>query len=167
MDKAAAAPRNTGLYRDAEAAWNYLEQMKGIDPQEIVVFGRSLGGSVAAWLSQAHRPGALILEGAFISLQEAARDRVPNFFVTLFIPDQYPTIRYLTKVQCPVLIIHSRGDEVIFFRHGEALFEAAREPKEFVAIRGSHNSAFFESQPFYEAAIDSFLSKILGQEKEK
>ena len=144
-----------------------LIRSRRIDPQKIVVFGRSLGGPIAAWISQTHKPRGLILESTFTSLQEAARDRLPGLFVNLFVPDQYPTIRYLTMVQCPVLIIHSREDEVIPFRHGEALFAAARGPKEFVDIRGSHNRGFLDSQPFYEAAIDSFLSKYLGQKKEK
>ena len=165
--QSSGSPSEQGIYRDAEAAWDYLEQIRGIDPQEIVVFGRSLGGSVAAWISQTHRPGSLILEASFVSVREAARDRVPAFFVKLFIPDQYPTMRYLTKVECPVLIIHSRSDEIIPFRHGEALFAAARDPKELAAICGSHNRGFLDSQPFYEVAIDSFLTKVLSQKKEE
>lgn len=165
--KSSGSPSERGIYRDTETAWNYLEQIRRIDPQKIVVFGRSLGGSIAGWISQTHRPGALILEAAFTSLQGAARDRLPRFLVNLFVPDQYPTIRYLTMVQCPVLIIHSRDDEIIPFHHGEALSAAARGSKELVAIRGSHNSGFLESQPFYEAAMDSFLSKILGKKKEE
>jgi pimeloyl-ACP methyl ester carboxylesterase len=163
--ESSGSPSEQGIYRDTEAAWNYLEEARRIDPQKIVVFGRSLGGSIAAWISQRHRPGALILESAFTSLRGAAQDRLPRFFVNLFVPDQYATIRYLAMVQCPVLIIHSRDDEIIPFHHGEASFAAAREPKELVAIRGSHNNAFLESIPSYEAAIDSFLSKILEKKK--
>jgi len=70
-------------------------------------------------------------------------------------------------VQCPILIIHSRDDEVIPLHHGEALFAAARGSKGLVVIRGSHNRGFLDSQPFYETAIDSFLSKYLEQKKEK
>jgi uncharacterized protein len=165
--KSTGSPSEEGIYRDAETAWNYLESIRGIDRQEIVVFGRSLGGSVAAWMSQEQRPGALILEDAFTSLQEAARDHIPGLFVKLFVPDQYPTIRYLTLVQCPVLVIHSRDDEVIPFRHGEALFEAAKGAKEFVVIRGSHNRGFLDSKTHYVEAVDTFLSKVLGQKKEK
>jgi len=163
--ESSGSPSEQGLYRDVEAAWNYLEQIRRINPQKIVVFGWSLGGPVAAWISQKHRPGALILEGAFTSLQDAARDRVPGFFVTLFIPDQYPTKRYVARVQSPVLIIHSRDDEVMPFHHGEALFAAARGAKQLLVIRGSHNRGFLDSQ--YEISIHSFLSEILGQQKEE
>ena len=163
--ESSGSPSEQGLYRDVEAAWNYLERIRRIDPQKIVVFGWSLGGPVAAWISQKHRPGALILEGAFTSLQEAARDRVPGFFVTLFIPDQYPTKRFVAMVQCPVLIIHSRDDEVMPFRHGETLFATARGPKQLLVIRGSHNRGFLDSQ--YEPSIHAFLSEVLGQKKEE
>jgi fermentation-respiration switch protein FrsA (DUF1100 family) len=163
--ESSGSPSEQGLYRDVEAAWNYLERIRRIDPQRIVVFGWSMGGPVAAWISQKQRPGALILEGAFTSLQEAARDRVPGFFVTLFIPDQYPTKRYVAMVQCPVLIIHSRDDEVMPFHHGETLFAAARGAKQLLVIRGSHNRGFLDSQ--YETSIHSFLSGVLGQKKEE
>jgi len=165
--KSSGHPSEQGTYRDAEAAWNYLIQVRQKDPREIVVFGRSLGGSIAAWVSQVYKPQALILESAFASLREAARDRMPGIFVKLLVPDQYRTLLYLTSAHCPLLILHSRGDEVIPFRHGEALYAAANEPKELVEIRGSHNQGFLESQPYYEAALDSFLSKYLGRKKEE
>jgi uncharacterized protein len=165
--KSSGHPSEQGTYRDAEAAWNYLIQVRQKDAREIVVFGRSLGGSIAAWVSQVYKPQALILESTFASLREAARDRMPGFFVKLLVPDQYRTLLYLTSVHCPFLILHSRGDEVIPFRHGEALYAAANEPKELVEIRGSHNQGFLGSQPYYEAALDSFLSKYLGRKKEE
>jgi hypothetical protein len=165
--KSSGHPSEQGTYRDAEAAWNYLIQVRQKDPREIVVFGRSLGGSIAAWVSQVYKPQALILESTFASLREAARDRMPGIFVRLLVPDQYRTLLYLTSVHCPLLILHSRGDEVIPFRHGEALYAAANEPKELVEIHGSHNQGFLESQPYYEAALDSFLSKYLGRKKEE
>jgi fermentation-respiration switch protein FrsA (DUF1100 family) len=160
--RSSSHPSEQGTYRDAEAAWNYLIQVRQKDPREIVVFGRSLGGSIAAWVSQVYNPKALILESAFASLREAARDRMLEIFVKLLVPDQYRTLQYLTTVHCPVLILHSRGDEIIPFRHGKALYAAANEPKELVEIRGSHNHGFLESQPLYEVALDSFLSKYLS-----
>jgi hypothetical protein len=161
------SPTEEGLYRDAEAAWQYLLQRKRANPENVVVFGRSLGGAVAARLSQTHRPRALILESAFISLEEAARDRLPGFLVRLFVPDQYPTLRNLAAARCPVLIIHSRDDEIVPFRHATALYAAAPNPKEFLEIRGSHNLGFLQTLPLYEAGLDSFLSKTLENRKEE
>ena len=161
------SPTEEGLYRDAEAAWQYLLRRKEANPENLIVFGRSLGGAVAAWLSRTHRPRALILESAFISIPEAARDRLPGFLADLFVPDQYPTLRNLTAAQCPVLIIHSRDDEIVPFRHATALYAAAPNPKDFLEIRGSHNVGFLQTLPLYEAGLDSFLSKTLGKRKEE
>jgi hypothetical protein len=158
-------PEEEGLYRDAEAAWRYLIQERGADPDRIVVLGRSLGGAVAARLARTHNPRALILESAFISLVEAGRDRVAGFLADLFVPDQYPTLRNLEAVRCPVLIIHSRDDEIVPFRHGAALYAAAPEPKEFLQIRGSHNRGFLDTLPVYRAGLDSFLAKTMGKQK--
>ena len=158
-------PTEEGLYRDAEAAWRYLIEAKRADPEKMIVFGRSLGGAVAAWLGRTHKPRALILESAFISLPEAARDRIPGFLVKIFVPDQYPTLRNLRAAPCPVLIIHSRDDEIVPFRHAAALYAAAPDSKEFLEIRGSHNRGFLDSLPIYEAALNSFLSKHLDQSK--
>ncbi len=128
-------PSEQGTYRDVEAAWNHLVRVRQKDPREIVVFGRSLGGSIAAWVSQVHKPQMLILESAFASLREVARERMPGIFVKLLVPDQYRTLQYLTMVHCPVLILHSRKDEIIPFRHGEALYAAAKTHR-WVAPKG-------------------------------
>ena len=60
-------PGENGVYADAEAAWNYLLAAKGFHRNQVVVFGRSLGGSVAAWLSAKVQPAALIMESTFSS----------------------------------------------------------------------------------------------------
>lgn len=165
--RSSGRPSEQGTYRDVEAAWNYLIQVRQKDPHEIVVFGRSLGGSIAAWVSQVYKPQVLILESAFTSLREVAPDHVPGFLVKILVPDQYRTLQSLSMVHCPVLILHSREDEIIPFHNGEALYTAANEPKEFVEIHGSHNRGFLDSQLLYVAALDSFLSKYLGRKKEK
>lgn len=157
--KSAGRPSEQGTYRDADAAWKYLVQTRQTDPGRIIVFGRSMGGSVAARVAQVYGPRALILESSFTSVRDAARDRVPWLWALL--PDRYPTKRFLQKVPCPVLIIHSRDDRLVPFHHGRDLFAAARGPKEFLEIRGSHNEAFSRSQGLYEKTINDFLSRVL------
>ncbi len=160
-------PTEQGTYRDAEAAWNYLVRFRKEDPGKIVVCGRSLGGAIAAWVSQANTPGALILESAFTSLRDAARDRVPSFAARFLVPDQYRTLQYLSNVRCPVLVIHSPEDEIIPFQHGEALYAKSPAPKEFAVIHGSHNRGFLDSKPDYENALNSFLSDYLDRKNSR
>ena len=147
-----------GIYEDATAALAYLREQRGIPLLDLVFYGHSLGGAVAAWLAARHPPGALIIESSFTSVRDIAADLYP-FFPTLWLTRLgYDTLVNLQAVCSPVLIIHSPDDEIIPFRHAQQLFAAAREPKRFLQIRGDHNSGFLLSGQRYEQGIADFLS---------
>jgi fermentation-respiration switch protein FrsA (DUF1100 family) len=150
-------PTEEGTYRDVEAAYSYLVRDRAIAPGSIVLMGRSLGGAVAAWLAQQHPPRALILESTFTSLSDMAAEAYPYFPVRWILRFRYATIDRLAALRCPVLIIHSREDEIVPYRHGRALLERAREPKAFLEIRGGHNEGFLVSADAYTAGIREFL----------
>ncbi|MBN2401912.1 MAG: alpha/beta hydrolase [Spirochaetes bacterium] len=154
-------PSEMGTYMDSEAAWLYLVNERGIERRKIIIFGRSLGGSISAWLADSYTPGILIIESSFRSLTDVSHDRYPWFPGKLIFGDSYSTYRHLQKIKCPVLIIHSKDDEISPFSQGEKIFHAANEPKELLVISGSHNRGFLESRNEYESGIDSFISKYL------
>ena len=122
-------PSEEGLYRDAVAAWDHLTRQRGIAPGQIVLFGESLGGAVAAWLAARERPGALVLSSVFTSAPELAADLYPWLPTRWMVRLRYDTRAALARVHCPVLLAHSPDDEIIPFRHGQTLYEAAPEPK--------------------------------------
>lgn len=159
--KSGGRPSERGTYLDAEAAWHYLVQTRKIPPEHIIIFGRSLGGSIAAWLAQGHHPRMLIVESTFTSLRNMVKDRFRWVPARLLQNYQYDTRQYLQNTQCPVLIIHSRDDELIPFRQGQELYEVANGPKEFLEMSGSHNTAFMDSLTHYELALDTFISRYL------
>lgn len=148
-----------GTYLDAKAVWRYLVQERQIEPGSIIIFGRSLGGSIAAWLARESRPKALILESSFTSIRNAAADMYPFLPLKILLRYNYSTMDYLAQVKCPVLIVHSRDDELIPFSHGQRLFEIANNPKEFLEISGSHNEGIIVSAEVYEAGLNSFILK--------
>ena len=152
-------PNESGTYRDAEAAWQYLVEERKVNPNRIIIFGRSLGGAVAAWLAQSHMPGALILESTFTSVPDIAAKLYPYLPIRLLSRFKYDTAGYLDKVNCPVLIVHSREDEIMPFTHGQRLFERATEPKKFLEISGSHNEGFITSGKHYEEGLNAFISE--------
>ena len=154
-------PTEQGTYEDASAAWRYLTQQRQVNPNEIIVFGRSLGGAVASWLAQSHSPGALILESTFTSLPDIAASLYPYLPVRLLLRFKYNTAEYLGKVNCPVLIVHSRDDEIMPFNHGRRLFEMVSEPKKFLEISGTHNEGFITSGKDYEKGLNMFISEYL------
>lgn len=153
-------PSEEGTYLDAGAAWRYLTEAEHIPPQRIILFGRSLGGAVAAQLATKVTPKALILESTFTSVTDVGARAYPFLPVRLLSRYRYDTRRLLPDIRVPVLVVHSPDDEIIPFRHGIALFEVANEPKRFLKISGDHNGGFFNSGEIYTGGLNEFLLKI-------
>lgn len=146
-----------GTYLDAKAAWRYLTEQRQIAEGEIIYFGRSLGASIAAYLATLHPPKGLIIESAFLSVAEFAADLYPIYPARLLTRLQYDTRKYLEMVDCPVLVVHSRDDEIIPYKHGQRLFDSANEPKQLLTIRGGHNEGFLISGRSYQTGLAEFL----------
>jgi len=153
-------PSEQGTSLDAEAAWQYLVDERGISADDIVVFGRSLGAAVAAHLAAVRQPGALVVESGFTSVPDMAAAQYPFFPIRWLCRFQYNTERYLQLVSCPLLVIHSPDDEIVPFRFGRRIFEAAGQPKQFLEIRGNHNDGFLVSGSLYVDGLDSFLTGL-------
>ncbi len=154
------APSEKGTYKDASAAWDYLTKQKNIAPGEIIMFGRSLGGAIAVHLASEKPVGGLIVESSFTSVGDLGSEIYPFLPVRLLSRFKYEVLKKIDKIDCPLLVIHSRDDEMIPFHHGKRLFEAAAEPKEFLEIAGDHNQGFWTTSENYEMAIDSFISRV-------
>lgn len=155
-------PSEQGTYRDAEAAWRYLTEQRHIPAHDIALFGRSLGAAVAAYLASRHAPKALIVESAFTSVPDLAAELYPFLPARWLARFRYSTEDYLGSVDCPVLVVHGRDDEIIPYTHGERLFAAAKEPKRFLEIRGGHNEGFLVSGQHYVKGLDAFLAAHIG-----
>ncbi len=149
-----------GIYRDADAAWRYLIEDRGIVPSDIVIFGRSLGASVASRLASEYQPLALIVESSFTSIPDIAQDLYPWLPARWLSRLSHATRDYVRDVRCPILIIHSRDDEIIPFRHGESIFASANEPRTLLTIRGTHNDAFLLDERAYVEGLRTFLTGL-------
>ena len=150
-----------GGYKDADAAWQYLVSERGKDSAKIIVFGRSIGGGIAAWLATRKKAAALIVESSFTSAVDMASHIYPFMPVRLITRLKYPVVDYVTQAVCPVLVVHSRDDEIIPFAMGEALYRAAPAPKAFLELRGGHNDAFILSRGHYREELGAFITKYL------
>ncbi len=153
------SPSEEGTYLDAEAAWDYLVQARGINPSHILLFGRSLGGAVAAEVAMRRRAGALIIESGFTSIPDMGRKYYPYMPVSLISRFQYATIDKVVSLSLPKLIIHSRDDEVIPYDQGRKLYDRASEPREFLMLRGGHNEGFLISGRLYTDGLRQFISR--------
>lgn len=160
--RSTGTPSEEGTYRDAEAVWRYLSEQRHVPDREMAYFGRSLGAAIAAYMAGRHPPRALILESAFTSVPDLAADLYPFLPARSLSRFRYRTSEYLKTVSCPVLVVHSRDDEIIPFGHGRKLYDAAREPKQFLELRGGHNEGFLQSGSIYTEGLDAFLTTYLS-----
>jgi fermentation-respiration switch protein FrsA (DUF1100 family) len=157
------SPSETGLYADGESVLRWLLDRADIDASDVLVFGRSMGGAVAASLAARHEVGALILESSFTSVPELAQELYWWLPARWLARIRFPTREFLANGDQPTLIVHSRNDEIVPFSHGRALYETAPHPKQFLELDGSHNTGFLDSSDAYIAGLDSFLTEVLNR----
>lgn len=150
-------PTESGVYRDARDAFDYLKSREDIG-QDIIVYGASLGGAVAIDLA-VHRPvKALIVDSSFTSAADMAKvilPVTPAFLLSV----KWDSKQKIKELDIPKLFFHSREDKVVPYPLGRRLFEAAPEPKEFFDIDGGHNDGYFESLDLIREKMQEFLQR--------
>lgn len=159
--QSAGRPTEPGTYLDAEAAWRYVTETRGIAPERVLLFGRSLGAAIAARQASIATPAALIIESAFTSAPDLATQLYPIFPVRLLARLDYGTQRFLREGDAPVLVVHSRDDDIVPFSHGQALLETAGERGTLLELRGDHNTGFLVSGQTYLQGLEAFMTRHL------
>lgn len=160
-------PGETATYADARAAWNWLARERGIDPETIILFGRSLGGAVAAELAarltrQGVTPAGLIFESTFTSVPDMGALLYPWLPVRQLARFHYNSENALRNVTLPSFFLHSRDDDIIPFELGKRLYDGYRGPKSFMELLGDHNTGFLYTGQVYADGLDRFLSGLKG-----
>ncbi len=154
-------PSEHGLYRDADAAYRYLREERGVPAERIIVFGHSLGSAVAIDLASRTPVAGLIVEGGLISVVQRGQELYPFIPVRWIARTRFNSIDKIPKVTAPKLLLHAVGDEVIPLSHGRRLFQAAAEPKTLVELLGTHSDAFAVDSSKYFGSIADFLKTLL------
>ena len=153
-------PTEKGLYRDVDAtvAAAWAEQ----GPRTpIVYWGRSLGGSMAAYAATVRKPDGVIVEAGFPDARAAVRGSPVLAVLSVFASYRFPAAAFLARAGTPVLVLHGDRDSVIPFELGRELFAAIPEPKTFVPIPGGdHNDTAAPDPQAYWAAIDRFVGGL-------
>jgi len=161
------SPTETGVYLDTRAAFDWLVNDRGYKPEDIVVFGRSLGGAAAVDLAANTVCGGLVVESSFTSAYEIGKAMFPYFPVRYLLRFRFDSVNKIKEVSCPVIIMHSPDDEMIPFEMGRKIFEAAREPKSFVELRGGHNSSEYFENTAYREALQNIIYPPSGTNPDK
>ena len=148
-------PAERTAYNAIEAVYRYLTDQLDVPPAQIILHGQSLGGGPSTYLATKQPVAGLILESTFATIFQVA---VP---VRILPFEKFPNLRRIANVNCPLLLIHGTDDQTIPFSHSKELFEAALEPKQFVAIaQAGHNDIRLVDEATYLNAIQEFSESL-------
>ncbi len=121
-------PTEKGLYEDARSAVAWLKS-KGINENDIIIYGESLGTGIATEIAQNKNFAGIILESPFTSMIDAGKDKYPYLPVRLLLKDKYESDKKIKNINSPILILHGKIDKIVPFQMGKKMFELANEPK--------------------------------------
>lgn len=159
-----AFPSEAAVYQDADAAWRYLTEDRGIAPEEILIYGHSLGGAIAIDLGvRQPRAAGLIVESSFTSIRDMAHRTTPFGFLPIdqILTQRFDSIRKVPHLQVPVLYAHGAQDAQVPADMSKALYAATRSPKMlWISPTGGHAIGDVDSDG-YGQAIREFLDLYL------
>lgn len=148
-------PTEDGCYQASESAWNHLTGTLGIAPENILIYGQSVGSGPACWLASRQPAAGLVLVTPFTSAFRTVT-RIP-----IFPGDQYPNIKRIPHIQIPLLVIHGDQDQIIPFEHGKKLYELHAGPKRFVEVPGAgHNDLYHLAGDKILDGVSSFWNEL-------
>ena len=154
----AGLPSETTAAEDARAAWNWLAEQHPDKPRYI--FGHSLGGAIAIDLArQVPDEKGTIVEGTFTSIPDVVSTFKWGWLpVSGLITQRFESVRKVAEIGSPLLVVHGSDDSLIRPALGRQLYEAAREPKQFVLVEGgSHHNTNSVGQRQYREAVASLF----------
>lgn len=148
-------PSEKNIYRDIEVTYNYLITDLKINPDRIILLGRSVGSGAAVELALKHNIAGLIIESGCVSAFRI-RTHIP------LVPfDKFNNLAKIKNIHCPILVMHGKNDKIIPFWHGQALFNKANPPKMHLWVDGAnHNDFFWVAGDDYWKTIEEFTSMI-------
>ena len=154
-------PTEAQVYADAQAAWTYLIEQKGIDPKAIFIYGHSLGGAVTIQLAIDNpAAGGLIVEAAFTSIADMAR-RIPKYRIfplELIVHERFDSIEKVSRLQSPVLYIHGTDDKLVPSEMSSELYKRTASSKQLKFIPGGgHNNSASVGGDEYLQAVKNFI----------
>ena len=158
--KSEGKPSETGIYSDAQGAYDHLRSRGDVDMKKIILYGASIGGAVVIDLATQRDAALLVVESSITNARDMARifyPFVPYFILSL----KFNSIYKVRQLSLPKLFIHSPDDEVVPYWVGQKLFEAALPPKEFLKIHGGHNDGSITVDP---AAAGVFLRVLKSKD---
>lgn len=155
-------PSEQALIADAHLIYNHVRNL-GVESQDIVLFGESLGTGVATQLAAKVDVGALILESPFTSTADVGSLKYPFLPVHWLMHDQFRSDQHIKKINVPILIVHGEKDKVVPAHMGAEMYDLANDPKEFMLIPESGHIGHDQFGMIQK--VEVFLSRHLKSRK--
>lgn len=154
-------PSEAKVYEDAEAAWQYLVKQRGVKPQQLFIYGHSLGGAVAIDLALRHPEAAgLIAESTFTSMQAMGELKYDFLPAGLLLNQRFESLQKIPQLKIPLLLVHGTWDQKVPVGMAQQLFEAAPQPKTLVMIEGGeHSNNAAVGWVEYRDAVSAFIGQ--------
>lgn len=141
--KSEGLPDLQNIVEAGQCAYQYLIEKQGYKPEQVIVYGESLGAAVSACLAERCKTGGLIIQSGFSSLYAIAIEAIPTFAVYprfLFPAADFDTANRVARIKVPILIVHGTLDTIVPVHHGQRIFNAASEPKSILLLNGAHHT---------------------------
>ena len=156
--KSGGRPTEASLKADALVIFDTLSGQYGIDPRRCAAWGRSLGSSVAAYLTWQRGLGKLILICPCDSIEAVAAGFYPAWLVKQVLADTHRTVDFAGEIRAATLILAASDDEIIPMERTRALLDALPAPKEMEVIQNAGHNTISEFRGYYES-VNAFLRK--------
>lgn len=129
-------PTEKSLYANIEVAWRELSNRYNVQPDEVILYGQSIGTVPTVDLATKHQFAGVILHSPLTS---GLRLAFPNTKRTWFF-DAFPNIDKVSKISSPVLVIHGTEDQTVDITHGQMIYSLCPNPVAPLWVEGAdHN----------------------------
>jgi fermentation-respiration switch protein FrsA (DUF1100 family) len=149
--RSAGTPTEAGCYAAADAAYDYLTGTRRVPPEQVVLYGESLGGGVVVDLASRRPHRGLVLVSTFTTIPDVGQRLFPWLPVRWVMRNRFDSLAKIGRCRGPVFVVHGTADGLVPVAMGRRLFEAANEPKAFFPVEGAGHNGL---------PIESFLPKL-------
>lgn len=157
-------PSEVSVYEDAAAAWQYLTRTRQIAPNQIVLYGQSIGGAVAIEMASRQPDAAgVVVESSLTSMRAMVARSIPAFLLPIdwILTQQFDSLSKIRALQVPILLIHGTADQTIPVTMSQALFAAAPEPKRLLLIPDAdHDNVSRLGGALYLQEVQAFIQRV-------
>jgi len=157
-----------GLYADADAVYDHLVRERGAPAEKLVLYGQSLGSTVAIDVASRRACGALIVESGLSSASDMGVVSFPWLprLLHFLAKNRFESARKLAGVKCPVMVTHGTSDPVIPVDQGRRLYEMARDPKRLVIVEGGDHFLFGSAGEKFVSEMVDFIKASVARENQ-